>query len=317
MQPFFSTDGIHPRNAFRRWREMICERVASVDVQNHDAAPFAGEIAIANIGPLLVTRTAHSAMRSEATPADVRRNDRSKRLFAAFTLSGRQAIRQDDREAVAEAGDLVVFDRRPVVTEQSGSFLVLDLPSERLESALGPARLFTTLTAGADLASTILAKTFVQELVRMGDQLGPDAATRMASIGVDLIVASLAERIAQDVPRSIHGNVTVQRAKAYIEANLGDQTLDPPHLAAAMGVSLRRLQELFHERGRHISDYIWERRLQTAAKRLADPACAHLAIGLLAYGCGFSSQAHFARRFKDRYGTTPRDYRQAALLGAP
>ncbi|MHB2211516.1 hypothetical protein [Methylobacterium sp. CM6257] len=77
----------------------------------------------------------------------------------------------------------------------------------------------------------------------------------MASIGVDLIMASLAERMAQEVPRSVHGNVTVQRAKAYVEANLGDPNLDPPQLAAAMGVSLRRLQELFHERGRHISDH--------------------------------------------------------------
>ncbi|XYD12195.1 helix-turn-helix transcriptional regulator (plasmid) [Methylobacterium sp. NMS12] len=120
--------------------------------------------------------------------------------------------------------------------------------------------------------------------------------------------------MAQEVPRSIHGNVTVQRAKAYIEANLGDPTLDPPQLAAAMGVSLRRLQELFHERGRHISDYIWERRLQVAAKRLADPACLHLSIGMLAYGCGFSNQAHFARRFKARHGMAPREYRIASAL---
>ncbi len=136
----------------------------------------------------------------------------------------------------------------------------------------------------------------------------------MASIGIDLIVASLAERLAQEVPRSTHAAVTVQRAKAYIEANLSDQTLDPPRLAAAVGVSLRRLQELFHERGRHISEYIWGRRLEAAAKRLSDSACAHLSIGMLAYGCGFSSQAHFARRFKDRYGVSPREYRQAPKL---
>ncbi len=136
----------------------------------------------------------------------------------------------------------------------------------------------------------------------------------MASIGIDLIVASLSERMAQEVPRSVHGNVTVQRAKAYVEAHLGDPGLDPPHLAAAMGLSLRRLQELFHERGRHISDYIWDRRLETAAKRLSDPACAHLSIGMLAYGCGFASQAHFARRFKDRHGLSPRDYRRTRKL---
>lgn len=32
---------------------------------------------------------------------------------------------------------------------------------------------------------------------------------------------------------------------------------------------------------------------------------------MLAYGCGFSSQAHFARRFKDRYAMNPREYRHA------
>ncbi|APT32636.1 hypothetical protein MCBMB27_03345 [Methylobacterium phyllosphaerae] len=57
--------------------------------------------------------------------------------------------------------------------------------------------------------------------------------------------------------------------------------------------------------------------LESAARRLADPACAHLSIGLLAYGCGFAGQAHFVRRFKERHGAAPRAYRQAALVGVP
>uniref|UniRef100_UPI00313DF139 AraC family transcriptional regulator n=1 Tax=Methylobacterium fujisawaense TaxID=107400 RepID=UPI00313DF139 len=56
---------------------------------------------------------------------------------------------------------------------------------------------------------------------------------------------------------------------------------------------------------------IWPRRLAWAATGLSDPACAHLSIGMLAYGCGFASQAHFARRFKDCYGLSPRDFRRA------
>jgi AraC family transcriptional activator of tynA and feaB len=37
---------------------------------------------------------------------------------------------------------------------------------------------------------------------------------------------------------------------------------------------------------------------------------------MLAYGCGFTSQAHFSRRFKDRHGLTPREYRDTAALRA-
>jgi AraC family transcriptional activator of tynA and feaB len=318
MQTFFSTDGIHPRNAFRRWREVMCDQMVPNEIRNLDAAPFQARIEAAAFGPLLITRSVQSSTRTEVTPEAVRRNGRGDRLYAVLTQSGRHAVQQNEREAAALAGDFVVLDHRPGVSEiETGSVLILDLPRERLERVLGPSRLFTALTIEANLASTTLASTYIRELIRVGDQLPADGKARMASIGVDLIVAGLAERLAQEVPRSIHGNATVQRAKAYVAANLGDAALDPPHLAAAMGVSLRRLQQLFHERGQHIADYIWQRRLEAAAERLADPACAHLSIGLLAYGSGFASQAHFARRFKERHGMTPRAYRHAALMGAP
>jgi AraC-like DNA-binding protein len=74
---------------------------------------------------------------------------------------------------------------------------------------------------------------------------------------------------------------------------------------------------LFHARGQHISDWIWHRRLEVATKRLTDPGCVHLSIGPLAFGCGFANQAHFSRRFKERHGMTPREYRQAALVSTP
>ena len=236
--------------------------------------------------------------------------------MVVLKLAGKSTTLQDGRESVQRPGDMIVLDHRPSVmtTHMDSQALFLELPRERLESVFGSTRLYAGLSLGADLASTRLATTFIHELIQVRRQLSPDAAERMAAIGVDLIVASLAERLAQEMPRPIHGSVVVQRAKAYVEANLQAASLDPPQLAAAMGVSLRRLQELFHERGRHISEWIWERRLAAAAKRLADPACVHLPIGTLAYGCGFTSQSHFARRFKHHHGMSPRDYREAAVL---
>ncbi|MEH3061589.1 MAG: helix-turn-helix domain-containing protein [Methylobacterium radiotolerans] len=312
MQPFFSTDGIHPRNAVRQWRELVCERLVPAEIETPDGLPFQGRLDVTCIGAMPISHFWHTTVRTRITDAEARRRGNPDRVFVLLKLSGRDTIHQLDREAKTKPGDLILLDSSSSVMEaETGDSLVIDLPRQRFETVLGPSRLYTALTAAADLASTTLTGSYLQELVRVSDRLTPDAAERMASIGVDLIVASLAERMAQEVPRSIHGNVTVQRAKAYIEAHLGDPNLDPPRLAAAMGVSLRRLQELFHERGRHISDYIWGRRLEVAAKRLTDPACAALSIGLLAYGCGFSSQAHFARRFKDRYDVSPREYRQA------
>ncbi|MEL6060700.1 MULTISPECIES: helix-turn-helix domain-containing protein [unclassified Methylobacterium] len=317
MQTLFSTDGLQPGVGFKLWRDLLAERLVPIDVQRLDRdAPFQAKLDVAALGPLQVSRLAQGALRCETTPAAARRHDRSGMLVVVIKLAGQSTTLQDGREAVQHPGDMVVLDHRPsvIATHRDSQALFLELPRERLESVFGSTRLYAGLSLGADLASTKLATSFIHQLIQLRRQLSPDAAERMAEIGVDLIVASLAERLAQEMPRPLHGSVVVQRAKAYVEANLQNASLDPPQLAAAMGVSLRRLQELFHERGRHISDWIWERRLEVAAKRLADPACVHMPIGTLAYGCGFTSQSHFARRFKHRHGMSPREYREVAVL---
>jgi AraC family transcriptional regulator, positive regulator of tynA and feaB len=313
MQTLFSTDYLHPRDKFKSWRDAMSDMRVPAELKRLTDDPFDGKLEFAKIGSIEAIRTSHSALRAEATPNLVRRHGQENAVGVFLRLAGVARTGQSNRTSVQRPGDLMVLDSSPAAQEYSAGsqMLTLHIPRERLESALGPARLYNGLTIGADLGSTALATAFLTELMQVSRSLTPDVADRMASIGVDLIVTCLAERIAQEVPRAIHGNATVQRAKAYVEAHLSDTTLDPPQLAAAVGVSLRRLQELFHERGRHISDHIWERRLEAAARRLSDPACAHLSIGMVAYGCGFSTQAHFARRFKDRFSISPRDYRQA------
>lgn len=319
MQPLFSTDGFHPRDSFRFWREMLSDLSLPVKLNRLDDVPFGAKIEAGTFGSLELTRLSQGAVCAETSDDMVRRAGRDDTVIVTFQLAGVLRCLQDDRSSVQRPGDLVVLGHRPgVLTTSTGhQSLYLELPRERLESVLGPIRLYTALTVGAELGSTTLATTFFHELIRVGPQLTARTAERMASIGVNLIVASLAERLAQEVPRPIQGSVLVQRAKAYVEAHLGDVTLDPPRLADAVGVSLRRLQELFHARGQHISDYIWHRRLGAAAARLADPGCAHIPIGILAYGCGFTSQAHFSRRFKDRFGVAPSEYKQEAALAIP
>ncbi|MCJ2085547.1 hypothetical protein MKK88_05995 [Methylobacterium sp. E-005] len=117
----------------------------------------------------------------------------------------------------------------------------MEIPRERLQRALAPAQIHASLEISADLPSSLLASTFLRVLVDVHSQLSPNGVERMASITVDLIVASPAERLARDVPQSLRATILLQRAKAFIAANLHDPALDPPCFAAAMGVSLRRL----------------------------------------------------------------------------
>jgi AraC family transcriptional activator of tynA and feaB len=315
MRLLLTTSQVHPRDRFQFWQNAIFERIVPLEQKKVGEQPFTGVLEGAEIGPLCLTRITKSALRTEATPEMIRRHDKHEKILVVIMLSGTQACTQMGREAVQQPGELVVLDQAPTImqTEALSRSLVLEIPRERLERMLGPASLYAGLTVGAGQASTSLVTNFFGELTRVQERLNSELAARMSSIGIDLIVASLSERMALETPKPLAGTLLVHRAKAYVEANLGDPTLDPSQLALAVGISLRRLQQLFQERNENIADWIWEQRLKVAASQLLDPGTLSLSIGALAYNCGFINQSHFSRRFKDRYGMPPGEYRAGAI----
>lgn len=319
VHTLFTTDGLEERGRFAAWCGYIRERVGPIEQSHVAEGPFDGLIEGVDLGGTRITRVSESAVCTKVTPRTLRQRDEPGALFALIQVAGVSTTVQDGREAIQRAGDIVLLGGRPNVhlSGDHDQSLVIELRPDRLEGVLGSSRLYTALTMEADRPATSLATTFIHELIRVRGQLAPDLAARMASTAVDLLVAGMSDRLSREVPGSLHGTVVVQRAKAHIRAHLGDPDLDPAGVAAAVGVSLRRLQELFHEQGDPVSAWIWLRRLDAAARRLADPGLHHLPIGTLAYGCGFTSPAHFTRRFKDRYGLTPRAYREAARADAP
>ncbi|MGU3466572.1 helix-turn-helix domain-containing protein [Methylobacterium sp. C33D] len=317
MQTLFSTDGVLEKDKFRLWRDVCEDRLVPMAQSPLNDEPFHATIEGTSIGGLVFTRFALRNLRAATTPRTLRHeNHKTDHLFMSMVLSGRVRADQYGRSGTDQRGDFSIRDTNtPWTIEHNGysEVLAIGIPRERLEGPLGSARLFAGVTVGGALGTATLTRSFLGNLLRLGDQLTPQMAERMVATGLDLIVASLAERLAQEVQQPVRDSVVMQRARAFIEANLHDPTLDPPRIAAAAGVSLRRLQALFHARERHIADWIWHRRLEVAARRLADPGCSHMPLGTLAYGCGFLSQSHFSHRFKERYGLSPRDYRARAL----
>lgn len=317
MQTLFTTRGAPARSSFKLWRDVLREQFVPSELTPLGDRPFEGTIGATVLGGLPIAQVTVDALKTEVTASTIRRHAKSDTLGVMVFLEGSSNGEQYGREAGQRPGDIVLYDStRPAVmaaTDTTTVFL-LEVPRRRMEEALGPARLYSSLTLDGTLGATSLATTYLKELVRVQGGLDADTAARMSSIGLDLLTAAFAQQMARDVPRSIQGDVNVQRAKAYVQANIGDPRLDPERVAAAVGLSLRRLQELFQERDRSIADWTWERRLERAAGVLADPACLHLPIGTVAFDCGFASQAHFTNRFRRRFDLPPREYRIRALL---
>jgi AraC-like DNA-binding protein len=79
-------------------------------------------------------------------------------------------------------------------------------------------------------------------------------------------------------------------------------------IAGDIGVSRSYLSRVFHKHaGRTISDYLWQRRVEHAARLLRRTGWPVTAI---AAACGYSSDNYLRRIFRSVYGMTPSEYRQ-------
>lgn len=94
-----------------------------------------------------------------------------------------------------------------------------------------------------------------------------------------------------------------------------NQRLDAPptlaELARMLGLNEKKLTQIFRDKtGRTVFAYIREVRLLRAAQLLTDT---NLSVQEIAMQLGFDNPANFSTAFRERIGTTPREYRQVLV----
>ncbi|SDP82041.1 AraC-type DNA-binding protein [Arthrobacter sp. ok909] len=104
-------------------------------------------------------------------------------------------------------------------------------------------------------------------------------------------------------------------AKAFIAQRFRDPRLSAAQIAAAVGISERQLSPIFAGEGISVARFILNERLEAARRSASAPNAARQPLGQLAASLGFSSQAHFSRAYKDRFGITPLQGRQYSAAG--
>jgi AraC-like DNA-binding protein len=105
------------------------------------------------------------------------------------------------------------------------------------------------------------------------------------------------------------------RVDKHVNAHLGSDTLSLTSAAAAAFLSPTYLAHLIKkETGRTFVEWVTERRMARARELLAnDPR----RIKNIAFLVGFRDEAYFARRFRQAFGQSPRDFRETHRTGKP
>jgi AraC-like DNA-binding protein len=300
---------------FDRWHEEFSSAFVPVDVVPDlcdGDQPRVSALTMGALGSLKIFEFSGSALDVHRTRATIRRLDPGL-VKAAVQLRGRGLVAQRDREAVLAPGDFTVYDTSEpyrMRLEKDYTMFAVMFPRTALKMSADGISSLTAVPIRADHGVGALASQFLSGLRRglSAGSLNPNP--RLEEAAIDLICASATDNAAQI--NGAPGATILASAKSFIDRHHADPALDPSMVAAAHHISPRYLQKLFAAAGITVAGWIKERRLERCRHHLEDPSLLRDCIGTICARHGFIDSAHFSRLFKQRYGLSPRAFREQA-----
>ncbi|MFI9559391.1 helix-turn-helix domain-containing protein [Nonomuraea endophytica] len=311
------TADIRPEDRIEVFEATVLGETGSCGVE-HEPGPdglFSKRLEGWRFGPVALYLNSGTGMRYWQTSRHLRMDSRNTVSVLAQVAGNGQFI-WNDHQQVLTARDLVVATKSAGYWERTwsglGSNIALMIDAEQI--ALPDSMIHTAVPRIARSPITPLLLSHIHGLRRDADRLESDAgADDIGQATLALVRALIASVITADrTRRAIADETLLVRVLAYIRAHLTDPDLTPARIAAVHNISLRSLYRLCEDGGVSLEQWIIRRRLEGARRDLTAPEHAHRTIDAIARTWGFTSPAHFTRRFRHAYGTTPRTWRATA-----
>lgn len=311
----FSTASVPSDTRARYWNEIYSTNLAQVRFNPADHSHFAAELRMGSVGALGLARVHSEPTDIERTRFHIARS-RNRVFSFVVQVRGEGLFSHYGHETRLGAGDLTLCDNavpHRLRFSAPADFILLRASPEILQSYFPcPERICgRRLPQGEGLTDT--AVVMAQSL---WDQVERGLPRRL---GVPLVrnVMELLATSFTGVLGPCHPDTSPQTLKRleitrFIDAHLREPGLTPHTLARAFSMTSRELQRLF-EGGEGAGERILRRRIEEAARLIANPLWRGRTLSSIAFSCGFSSAAHFSRVFHARHGMSPRQYREAHL----
>jgi AraC-like DNA-binding protein len=317
MTPLLSTDAVPRAQRLAYWTDMICNVYVQLGCdpvrEEGDTGNFEGSIRQHTLPSLDVSVVRSGPQKVMRTPGHISRSS-DDCFLVSIQARGQGVVRQDGRDAVLAAGDFALYDStRPyqLLFDDSFEQIVLKLPGERLRSELHDTEALTATTVSGREGAGHLLLGMLRTLREDIGTLQPASALAVANGVQSILVAGLQTLPAARSPGlSSLTTYHLARVKRRIDEQLADPSLSVGSLAQQLGVSASHIHRVFKSEPLTPSQYIWERRLEACSRDLLEPRLAGRPVADIAYGRGFSDAAHFSRAFRERFGCSPREWRQ-------
>ena len=310
----FTTDVVAPREQFDAWHESISV-VFDVEplADYRRESGFEASVRAYHLGGLLISRVEFEGQQFVRDRQRAAIDGLDHYLVQLYDTGGLIGA-AGERVRSLRSGDVQILDlSQHNVTEAAASGTVaIVVQRDTLRQALPDVQDLHALVLRGDSAVGGLLGDYMNSLLARADTIDLADSGSVAQATTDIVAAcfhSTAETRAR--ARSVIERTVLDRLRSHIAANLESANLTARALCSQFGISRTQLYRLFEPLG-GVANYIQEQRLRRAHADLCSPAHDHRRIYEIAFTLGFSSESHFSRTFRQRYGLSPSDVRARA-----
>jgi AraC-like DNA-binding protein len=311
-----STEDFSERDRVAIFREQFGRNQFGLDIEPLPKVPFRLTSTMRVLPGAVITSNAGSGVRVWRTREFLA--DGRDDLIMIMNLRGPSIISQRGEEIVlnehsatlgtiGELGGIL----RPATNHRS---LIVNLPRAAIGPLIPHADDALLRPIAPDSAALRLLTRYAGAVLDIDAPLQPELQRCIVDHIYDLVVAAISgtpDAIALAKGRGIPA-ARLSAIKSDIAANLLSRDLSIVAICAQHGITPRYLRMLFAGEQTTFSDFVLDRRLALARRRLCDPARTGHMISTIAYECGFSDLSYFNRVFRRHFGMTPSDARAEA-----
>lgn len=312
----FTTRHLAPKDQFDAWHESISVIFDVEPLADHDPERgFDATVRAYHLGELLISRVdfqGQQFVRDRQRAAIDGLDHYLVHLYATGGLVGAAG----ERVRMLRPRDIQILDlsqHNATQAAPSGTVAMV-VPRDTLRQAMPGVGDLHALVLRGDSAIGGLLGDYMASLLARADAIDMADAANVAQATTDMIAAcfhSTAETRAR--ASSVIERTMRERMERHIAAHLDSPDLTIPALCRLFRISRTQLYRLFEPLG-GVANYIQEQRLLRAHAELCSPRNDHRRVYEIAFGLGFTSEAHFSRVFRTRFGMSPTDVRARAQI---
>ncbi|HMM52354.1 MAG: helix-turn-helix domain-containing protein [Lautropia sp.] len=315
--PTMSTDLVAPRERVRYWSDWIDRVFCGLQSDVYGETDFDGHMATEQAGDVVLTRL-------EADRHRVLKNDRQVRgsdvgyLKIVAPYRGTAGVEQWGRQAWVTPGEWCIYDTtdsyrvaNPVRVEH----LIVMVPKAPLVERGLPLEKLMAQRLGSQGGISRLALQAMRGAWQELPSIAPSAARGVGETIMHLVQLSLLELAGRDSAPT-QREALRESIKQLVARRLGDARLSVDAIAVELNCSRRQLYNAFGDEPDGVAGFVLAQRLEACRRDFEDRHQDAISITEIALRRGFNHPAHFSRAFKARFGVTPSEWRQRAVLGA-